>query len=367
MITDHKPLLALFGQNKATPALAANRLARWALLLSQYDYSIEYRKTMHHGNADALSRLPVGPNADFDREEDDDDESVVNAIKTLSLLVNATDPAVLRKESSKDPVIAAVIRYTQEGWPESDATTKCDLNLKYSVADFRRIHTSLSCQNGCLFYGSRIVILPGLHDQILQLLHLGHFGIQRMKQLARTVVYWPRIDDDIANTCRNCTARAEHQNNSPKTANHPWIMPEKPWSRIHIDHAINFMGKNWLIMVDAYSKYPCIRPTTSVGTKATTDLLEEEFAHFGFPHTIVSDNATTFKSDEFQEWCASRGIIHLTGAPYHPATNGAAERLVQTFKQALRKSEMSPRQALSEFLMQYRRTPLPSGYSPVNY
>ena len=109
MIADHKPLLALFGQNKATPALAANRLARWALLLSQYDYSIEYRRITDHENADALSRLPVWPDADFDREEDDD-ESVVNAIKTLSLQVNTTDPGVLRKEFSKDPVISAVIR-----------------------------------------------------------------------------------------------------------------------------------------------------------------------------------------------------------------------------------------------------------------
>ena len=246
--------------------MAANWLTRWALLLSQYDYSIEYRRTTNHGNAGALSRLPVGSDADFDREEDDENE--VNAVKTQSLQVNATDPGVLRKESSKDPVIAAAIRYTQEGWPESDATTNCELSLKYSVANFQRIHTSLSCQNGCLFYGSRIVIPQGLQDQILQLLHLGHFGIQRMKQLARTVVYWARIDDDIANTCRNCTACAEHQNNSPKAVNHPWIMLEKPWSRIYIDHAINLMGKNWLIMVDAYSKYPCIRPTTSVGTKA---------------------------------------------------------------------------------------------------
>lgn len=63
-------------------------------------------------------------------------------------------------------------------------------------------------------------------------------------------------------------------------------------------------------------------------------------------------------------WCYEQGITHLTGAPYHPATNGAAERLVQTFKQALKKSESSPRAALQEFLLQYRRTPLPSGYSP---
>ena len=99
-------------------------------------------------------------------------------------------------------------------------------------------------------------------------------------------------------------------------------------------------------------------------TKATTTLLEEDFAHFGYPHTIVSDNATTISSAEFQEWCHYRGIKHLTGAPYHPATNGAAERLVQSFKQSLKKSKLPPRPALQEFLMQYRRTPLNTGFSP---
>ena len=69
-------------------------------------------------------------------------------------------------------------------------------------------------------------------------------------------------------------------------------------------------------------------------------------------------------SGEFQAWCQERGISHLTGAPYHPATNGAAERLVQTFKRALKKLSSPPRQALQGFLMQYRRTPLASGYSP---
>ncbi|XP_067940420.1 uncharacterized protein [Watersipora subatra] len=86
-------------------------------------------------------------------------------------------------------------------------------------------------------------------------------------------------------------------------------------------------------------------------------------AHFGYPYTIVSDNATTFKSEEFQRWCRDRGIVHLTGAPYHPATNGAAERLVQSFKQALKKLELPPNLALTEFFMHYRRTPLTGGYS----
>ena len=102
----------------------------------------------------------------------------------------------------------------------------------------------------------------------------------------------------------------------------------------------------------------------STSTKATTDLLEQDFAHFGYPHTIVTDNASSFKSEEFQQWCRERGIVNLSGAPYHPATNGAAERLVQSFKQALRKSSAAPNPALQEFLMHYRRTPLDTGYSP---
>ena len=221
-----------------------------------------------------------------------------------------------------------------------------------------------STESGCLFYGTRVVIPTSVRPQALQLLHLGHFGMVRMKQLARSAVYWPHLDSDIEGLARSCTSCGEQQSRPPKPANHPWMLPEKPWSRVHIDHAINFLGTDWLVMVDAFSKYPCIHQTSSTSAKATMDLLEQDFAHFGYPHTLVTDNAPTFHSEEFQAWCKDRGITHLSGAPYHPATNGAAERLVQSFKQSLKKSSRSPKAAVQEFLMQYRRTPLDSGYSP---
>ena len=81
-------------------------------MLSQYQYSIEYRKTSDHGNADALSRLPVGPDANFDGEEGDADVDTVCTIKTVSLQLNPTDPGAVAKESAKDPIISNVMRYT---------------------------------------------------------------------------------------------------------------------------------------------------------------------------------------------------------------------------------------------------------------
>jgi len=120
-------------------------------------------------------------------------------------------------------------------------------------------------------------------------------------------------------------------------------------------------------LVDAHGclfQLPRIHQISPTSSKVAIDLLEEDFAHFGYPHTLVLDNATTFTSEEFQEWCKSRGIMHLTGAPYYPATNGAAERLVQTFKSSLTKSATPTKVSLQRSLMQYRRTPLLCGYSP---
>ena len=156
-------------------------------MLGQYHYTIEYRKSVEHGNADAHSHLPVGSDVTFDAEEGEADVDMVCTIKTISLQLNPMDQ--LAKKSSKDPVIARVMRYTREEWPpqlrsEGDSSVDC-------LETFRKLSVSPSTIHGCLLLGSRVVIPPSLRAQVLQLLHLGHFGMQRMKQLARTAVYWP--------------------------------------------------------------------------------------------------------------------------------------------------------------------------------
>ena len=59
MLTDHKPLLGLFKEDKKTSQQASTRTKRWSLFLSGYEYTLKFRRTIDHGNADALSRLPL--------------------------------------------------------------------------------------------------------------------------------------------------------------------------------------------------------------------------------------------------------------------------------------------------------------------
>ena len=110
----------------------------------------------------------------------------------------------------------------------------------------------------------------------------------------------------------------------------------------------------------AYSKWPFVVATQSTTSAQTIRILQSVFATEGLCKQLVSDNAPQFTSDEFESFLRRNGIKHITSAPYHPATNGIAERFVQTFKNGLKaaKGEKgSDHTKLMNFLMAYRNAP----------
>ena len=112
--------------------------------------------------------------------------------------------------------------------------------------------------------------------------------------------------------------------------------------------------------MDNHSKWIEVVPMKSTTTVKTLEVLRSLFARYGLPKQLVSDNGPQFTSQEFEECMRVNGIRHIKSAPYHPASNGEAERFVQTFKRSLqagRKENGTVPQKLAQFLLSYRSTP----------
>lgn len=182
----------------------------------------------------------------------------------------------------------------------------------------------------------------------------------KMKGLPRSYCWWPNIDKKVEEMAKKCASCAETLKSPPKSSNHPWEWPSQPWTRIHVDFMGPWHGKVFLVMADAYSKWPEAFLMSSTSTTATIQVLRSVFVRNGLPITLVSDNGPQFSSEELAQFMQRNGIRHKTCAPYFPATNGLAERFVQTLKNALRGMEgekKSLEEKLAEILMSYRVAP----------
>ena len=126
------------------------------------------------------------------------------------------------------------------------------------------------------------------------------------------------------------------------------------------------MGKMFLVLVDAHSKLLEVVVVSSPSSQQAITALRNIFSKHGLPEMLVSDNGSAFTSIEFQTFVGGNGIWHVRSAPYHPSSNGQAERVVQTFKEAILKTTGDVQTRLARFMFQYRLTPHSStGLSPA--
>ena len=121
------------------------------------------------------------------------------------------------------------------------------------------------------------MIPDSLHRQILEELYVAHPGIVRMKEIARSHVWWPKIDSDIEATVRQCGSCQETRPLPSVAPLTPWLWPGKPWQHVHMDFAVK-EGTNFLVAIDAYSKWPEIIPMKSTTATAMVVVVHDMFA-----------------------------------------------------------------------------------------
>ena len=355
LVTDNRALSHILNPQRELPALSAARMQRYALQLAAFSYEVELRKSENMGLADVLSRLPqVEAGGDSVEEAD---VFLVRHWEDEGPILSAQEVETLTR---RDSTLGRVLTYVRSGWPSV---------VEPEFKAFKQRQNELSTDGDCLMWGGRVVVPPKMRHRVLQELHAGHLGAGKMKQLARRYVWWPGLDAELESLARDCGSCVEKRAAPPKASLHPWEPTQGPWERVHIDFAGPFQGSMFLVAHDSYSKWLEVIPMKTVSAERTVDELRSLFSRLGLPKQVVSDNGPQFTSREMSEFMAMNGVRHIRVAPYHPSSNGAAEKAVQTVKNSLKASIQDGQSLvtrLARFLMSYRNAPqVATGRSPA--
>ncbi|KAA3674867.1 uncharacterized protein DEA37_0005729 [Paragonimus westermani] len=306
LLTDHKPLLSVFGSKTGIPVDSANRLQRWATILLGYDFSIDYCRTEDFGQVDGLSRLISNHQVpEYDTViaslsfENDVRRQLKDAIRGIP--VTADD---IRNATAEDPAIVQVMEYGRTRWPNFTLSGEIhQLFLRresLTVVDSSLIRPN---ESDC----TRVCVLDGRGRPYL--------GVGQAFPKCQQAAKLPKKQDPV-----------------------PWDLPKGPWSRIHLDFAGPINRVMYLVLVDAYSEWPEIVPLHSATSSTNIAAQRKIFSQHDFPEILVLDNGSQSSSAQFRDFCSRSNSQHVFSPPYRPQSNSQVERFVDTLKRALLKS-----------------------------
>ena len=204
--SDHQPLSYIFSNSKAISPTASSRIKRWALTF--YSYTIKHKPGKNLGNADALSHLPQKDTTDSDCIPGD----LVHLLNHLE--TTTVSSSHIRRGTDKDPTLSKVRQYILQGWPTAQ------LGEEYKPFTSRK--DELSVIDGCILWGARIVVPPPGQKSVLEELHETHLGASKIKALARSYIWWPKMDDSIEDVAKRCPCCQQASSSPPKATLHSW-------------------------------------------------------------------------------------------------------------------------------------------------
>lgn len=360
VVTDHKPLLGIFGK-AGLPAVVATRLQRYQIRASIFNFVLRYRKGALNVLADFGSRHP-GPEAPNGEDRQEEERAQVNCVSNNPKELNLN---LIRMKTEEDDFLLTLRNYVSDGWPEE---------VPDRFKPWYKQRASLSTERGCVLFDDRVWIPESLKSEALRSLHNGHAGIVKMKLAARQYVFWPKLTMDIEKYVKSCETCVSTSNKAGKDEFSPWRAASKPWERVHVDF-FHFGGNTFLILVDGYTRWIEVKKMYGTEARQVCNQLKVIFGMFGDPYCLVADNGPPYNSKEFSDFLKSRDIQYINSPPYHPQSNGLAERNVRTAKAFLKKAlvdaesknkHFKVEEVINEFLNFFRNTPgSADGLSPT--
>lgn len=337
--SDHKPLVSVM--KKDIHKIPNARLQRMRLSLIKYRINLIHIPGREMYIADFLSR--------YYNKEDKSPE--IEDLNEFVHTINVTDERIgdFRKALVEDKCLSELRKVLIDGWPQDKR--QLDEEVKY----YWKHRNDLILDNDLIFLNERVIVPTRLRENILTQLHASHLGIEKTKKRARTIVYWPGIDEAIETTITKC---AVCQKKRPKNAKEPMIshdVPELPYQKLAID-ICDYGAKSYLVVSDYYSKFLDILPLNNKTAGQCITKLKVCFATHGIPVEIIADNVP-FDSREFRQFCKENDIKINTTSPLYSQANGFAEKAVGIAKSLIIKTH-EEKSELWRALLEYRNSPL---------
>ena len=254
VLLDNRPLIPVLN-SKTLAEIENPRLQRLREKLIPYNFVTSWIQGKLHSIPDALSRAPVEmPTADDEEAERDVDLRV--QIMLSRLVSDVDEDGVspfkdapldeVKAAAAKDPEILALKNAITHGFTDHRQ------QLNPTVQPYWGCRDRLTIDDNLVLCGQRLVIPRSLRRPTLERLHSSHQGIERTKQRARQVVYWPQLDKQIADLVGACGICQRHLPSLPKEPLMPEPMPSRVFQAVSADY-FSWAGRTYLVYVDRLS------------------------------------------------------------------------------------------------------------------
>ncbi|GBN22530.1 Transposon Tf2-6 polyprotein, partial [Araneus ventricosus] len=271
------------------------RIARWALLLEEFDYEIVHRSGQRMQHVDALSRYPV------------------------AIITSDTLTARLKRAQQEDEYTQS-LRSMIGSNSDSDFFDKNEILYKY--VDGREL----------------IVVPRDMQTEIIKLAHeKGHFSAAKTEGVVKQEFFIPNLSKQVQNVIVNCVPCILTNKKRGKKDGflNPIPKEDVPLSTYHVDFigplpSTNKKYQHILTIVDAFTKFTWLYPVRSTSAEDALDKLKVQQKTFGNPKRIITDRGSAFTSKAFGDYCTNENIQHFQITTGVPRGNGQVERIHRT-------------------------------------
>lgn len=311
VFSDHKPLQGFLSNKNPS-----SKILRWKLSLEEFNYQIEYIKGSLNPVADHLSRCVyafsiIFPDINELKQLQHNDEKLMKIIDGI----NKGDPKLCENYLIDSRGILIRLSRRPKKSPRSEPRRQV-----------------------CVPHSLKPKILESVHSEIG-----GHLRFFKTYHRLAENFFWPNMYKDVNNFVRSCTACLSRRSASKVSTapNVPVDQSEFPGERCHMDvfgPLKPTKNKNIYVLsaIDAFSKFIHLIPLPDLKSQTVARAFFDNYIiHRGSPHTLITDNASYFKSKEFGEFCKIQGIEKRHISAYSAHVNGRIEKTNQSLANIL--------------------------------